>query len=135
MKKRSRALLVSIGVLGYLGLQGAIGIPAAFVPHDVGQFTRAVQISSGVSAIVWTLVWFGLAYAQWARRGAWGRGIGILALVVLGIQSFLTFLALSRGRIPLDASSIARFVFFTLVVFATLAVSSFVSHAEFRKNA
>jgi hypothetical protein len=134
MKPRSTALLISTALLVLNGIQGAIGIPAAFVAHDHGQFTRTAQISSGIGAIIGTLVWCGLAYAQWARRGTWGRGIGILAIMVLLIQSYLTWLAVRSGRVPQDASTIARFVIFTLLVFSVLAITSFVSHSNSRKT-
>ena len=133
--KRSKSLLVSTVLLALLGIQGAIGIPAAFVSHDHGQFTRAVQIGSGAGAVFWTAVWFGLAYLQWTRIGAWGRRVGVLALAVMRIQSALTYLAMSRGRIPIEAATIVRFAVFTLAAFLLLSISSFASYAEFRKKA
>ena len=107
--------MVSIGLLCLLGIQNLVGVSAAFESRDVGQFTRTAQFSSGIGAILATLLWFGLAYAQWSRRGSWGCGIGIFALVVLATQSALTYLAMSRGAIPVDARTLTRFIIFSVV--------------------
>lgn len=128
MTRNSAPLLVSVAILCVFGVRSLIGLPSAFVVHDHGTLTQSAYVGGVIGALTGIFVCFALAYGQWRSGGRWGLGIGIFALVLVAMQSFLMFLAVGSGRVALDAAVVAKFVIFTVAGGLGLAVSSFVSY-------
>jgi hypothetical protein len=130
MKSRSPFLIISIGILCVFGLRSASGLFTAFVPHDYGEFTQAARIGGIIGTFTAVLVYFGLAYAQWSTRGKWGLGIAIFSSLLFVMQSFLTYLAVSSGRVSLSTFVVVRFIIFTVIGALALGISSFISYSQ-----
>jgi hypothetical protein len=134
MARLSAPLVVSVAILCVFGIRSLIGLPMAFVVHDYGEFTQSAHIGGVIGALTGIFLCFALAYGHWRSRGRWGLGIGIFAVVLVIMQSFLMYLAVSSGRVALDTTAIAKFIFFTLVGGLGLAVSSFISYRQRSKE-
>ena len=127
--KRSKLLIVSGVLLLLLGLHAAARFPAIFTTAKAS--SAALSFSSGqvIGAALGALIWFFLAAVQWRGNGRWALGIGIFAIVTLLVQSGLFFLAVGSGRVEPSTADYLRFLFFTVLVFGTLAVVNLRLHA------
>ena len=130
MKFVPTPLVISIVILCVCGVRSVTGLPDAFVADDHGELTPAAHAGGIVGAVIGVLVCFGFAYAQWSTRGRWGFGIGIFAGALLVMQSVLMYLAISSGRVSLNAGVVAKFISFTVVGGLALCISSFISYAQ-----
>lgn len=130
MAPSSLALKISTALLWGNGVQGLLGLPSAFIAPNHGDFNRVIQVSNILGTVGAALIWFGLAYFQWRSRGGWGRGIGIFAFIVVGLQSWLTYLAVSRGRVEADALLVVKFVTLTVMIGVALGISSLLAYSH-----
>jgi hypothetical protein len=133
MKPRSRALLISTAILCAFGVRAVYHTVEPFFVGHSGPLTAVAPIWDTISQVIAALFWFGLAVLHWLRGGAWGLGIGIFAIVMLVIQSYLLFLAVTQGGIPLTTGVIMRTLLTSLEDLA-LCTSSFLSHVSSKKR-
>jgi hypothetical protein len=134
MEKRPLALWISVALLCVIGIQHAVRLPAAFAPRDRGELRHVMRYLGGMGVLTRMVLWFGLAQAHWSRRGSWGRGIAIFALVVLTSQSLLFFLGATRGAETVEKNQLLQFGLSGLPLMA-LSVASFAAWVQRRKNA
>ena len=123
-------LITSIVILVVFGLRSAIGLPAAFRLYDYGELSEAARLGSIAGAFTSVFLLLGLAYGQWRTRGRFGLFIGIFAGIVFVAQSFLMYLAVSSGRVPLSGAVLIKFSVFTVIGVLGLAVSSLIAYAQ-----
>lgn len=133
---RSVPLLISIVLLCTFGLSHLLSLHSIMVSSEpYGEFTSAVKIGNVIGAVIATPLYFGLAYMQWKKRGTWGLGIGLFAIVILLVQSGLMYLALGSGRVPPSTLVLGKFVVFSVIGAGSLAACSFVSYAAAQPRA
>ncbi len=133
---RTLPLFVSIALLCVFGVNSLLGLHSISTSSEsYGEFTAAVKTGNVIGSVFATLLYFGLAYAQWKKGGRWGLGIGLYAIVILLAQSGLMYLALSSGRVEPTTSVIGRFVVISVLGVGALAISSFLSYSRARRQA
>ena len=109
MKARFVYLACSVAILCYFGLRSLWGMFRLFATNTTGLFSSPVQTGATLGAILSVVIMFMLAIGQSKTRGRWSVGIGIFSFIILLAQSFLLYIAITRGGVPASTKVFTRF--------------------------